>query len=302
MLDQASTLRKIMTDIRSNEPSFFNAPSTNATPEVIVVTGGKGGIGKSLSSANIGLSMAQSGGQVLLVDADLGLANLDVLMGVHARATIEHVLNGEAELRHVVCTVAEGLDLIPASSGALRVPTLDRLKKLSILDQIDKLDRCYDTIIIDTAAGLSDSVQNWASLATQCLLVCTPEPTSLADAYATMKILHARSGTSSFRLVVNMVNNEGEALRVYDKLASLGEEFLGVRVTYLGYLPFDESVRRSVRERVPLLKRYPFSPAAAGFRGIAKELQVHRSAHSGSGTCGFLWSKLASHSEVQARY
>jgi flagellar biosynthesis protein FlhG len=302
LFDQASTLRKIMSSAQLELPqSFQNEKSYVSNPEVLVVTGGKGGVGKSVTSANLALCISQLNRKVLLVDTDLGLANLDVLLGTRVRATIEQVLSGEARLSDVICSVAPGLHLIPASSGSTRITQLDKLKKLTLLDQIESLDEHYDTIIFDTAAGLSSSVQNWAAMSSQCLVVCTPEPTSLADAYATMKILHAQSAITSFRLIVNMVTHENEALRVYDKLASLAEEYLGVNVTYLGSIPFDETVRRSVRERSPFMQRYPFSLASSAIRGIASELSLLRSPEATKVTSGFFWQQLASSKEFTQR-
>jgi flagellar biosynthesis protein FlhG len=302
VFDQASTLRKIMTTLNANESPKCTMPEQSENPEIIVVTGGKGGVGKSVTSANLAYCLSQQNQQVLLIDTDLGLANLDVLLGVKVHANIEHVLSGEAQLHHVICPVAPGLHLIPASSGSLKVVELDRIKKLTLLDQIEGLNHHYDTIIIDTAAGLSGQVQNWATLSSQCLVVCTPEPTSLADAYATMKILHARSGLASFRLIVNMVSTESEALRVYDKLASVAEEYLGAQVTYLGHIPMDEALRRSVRERTAVMQRYPFSPSASAYRSLARELIQLRGPESTKSTSGFFWQQLASSNETQQRF
>lgn len=263
-------------------------------PRVLAITGGKGGVGKTLTTANLGLCLANLGMRTLLIDGDFGLANLDVVMGVRVKHTIDDVLAGEQELSSVVVRCPQGVDVIPASSGVLKVPELGSLQKLALLDKIEGLNEEYDVVIIDTPAGVSKSVQTWTASSGDVVVVATPEPTSLADAYATMKILNQSTQENRFKLIVNMARAEEEALRVYERLSSLAEEYLNVRVEYLGCVLFDEAMRSSVRERVPCVQRYPFSPASASMRNIAKSLTTQPHENVTKGTAQFFWRRMIS--------
>jgi flagellar biosynthesis protein FlhG len=302
VFDQASTLRRLMREARpeadtasttSKGGSARGAPAATM-PRVLAITGGKGGVGKTLTTANLGLCFANLGMRTLLIDGDFGLANLDVVMGVRVRHTIDDVLAGEQELSSVVVRGHDGLDVIPASSGVLKVPELGPVQKLALLDQIESLDEEYDVVLIDTPAGVSRSVQAWTSASAEVVIVASPEPTSLADAYATMKILNQTTREKRFKLVVNMARGEDEALRVYERLSSLAEEYLDVRVEYLGCVPFDEAMRKAVRERVPCVQRYPFSPAAANLRQMARQLACEPREGVTKGTAQFFWRRMVS--------
>jgi flagellar biosynthesis protein FlhG len=276
------------------------APRTGpAMPRVLAVSGGKGGVGKTLTTANLGLCFANLGMRTLLIDGDFGLANLDVVLGVRVRHTIDDVLSGEKELSSVVLEAHAGLDVIPASSGVLKVPELGPVQKLVLLDQIEALDVEYDVVLVDTPAGVSRNVQGWTTSCADVVVIATPEPTSLADAYATMKILHQSTRETKFKLVVNMVKSEDEALRVYEKLSSLAEEYLNVRVEFLGGIPFDEAMRRSVRERVPCVQRYPFAPAAASLRNIARQILAEPREDAAKGTAQFFWRRMLAQGNME---
>lgn len=308
MFDQATTLRRIMQEARQSSPMGattkqnhnqiceHKVTSTKA-PRVMTVTGGKGGVGKTLTTANLGLCFVREGMRTLLIDGDFGLANLDVLLNVHADSTLEDVLIGERELKDVIIQGPEGIRLIPASSGMPKVSELNQMQKLVLLDQIESIQDDFDVVLIDTPAGVSKNVQYWAGSASEIILVATPEPTSLADAYATMKVLVQTNNDYIFRLVVNMARNDDEALRVFERLNSVANEYLQARLEYAGHIPMCDSVRQSVRERTAYTQKYPFSPASRGVRGIARELLYHGSQPQPKGTMQFFWKRLvAGHS------
>ncbi|MEY2988274.1 MAG: hypothetical protein RJB13_1795 [Pseudomonadota bacterium] len=261
-------------------------------PRVMTVTGGKGGVGKTLTTANLGLCFVREGMRTLLIDGDFGLANLDVLLNVHAESTLEDVLLGERELKDVIIQGPEGIRLIPASSGMPKVSELNQMQKMVLLDQIESIQDDFDVVLIDTPAGVSKNVQYWAGSASEIILVATPEPTSLADAYATMKVLVQTNNDYIFRLVVNMARNEDEALRVFERLNSVANEYLQARLEFAGFIPMCESVRQSVRERTAYTQKYPFSPASRGVRGIARELLYNGSQPQPKGTMQFFWKRL----------
>ena len=293
MEDQASTLREMMRDI-SHQSISRNLPThgSQKIPSVLAISGGKGGIGKTLTTANLGLCMARMGMRTLLIDGDFGLANLDVILNLRPRFTLDDVLCGERHLKEIIMTGPEGIRIIPSSSGVMKVSELDNLQKLVLLDQIEELNEEFDVVIIDTPAGVSKNVQYWATSSSEIIMVVTPEPTSLADCYATIKILSQTTNESSFKLIVNMVQNEQEAKRIFEKISLLAEEYLSVRIEYLGAIPFDDSVKNSVRERVPYVQRYPFSPASQGMREIARQILTQSSVGKLKGTMQFFWRRM----------
>lgn len=294
MFDQAGTLRRMMSDLREEHrlplPRFPEAASP--VPRVLAICGGKGGVGKTLTTANLGVALAKQGQRVLMLDGDFGLANLDVVLGLRAGPTIEDVIEGECELGKVVLRGPEGVRVIPAASGVLRAGELSQVQKLVLMDGLEALDEEFDVVLVDCAAGVSRNVQFWTSAAAEVVLVATPEPTSLSDAYASMKVLNRATSETEFKLVVNMVKDEGEGLRVFDRLAGLAAEFLHVKVQYLGSVCFDEAVRSSVRERIPFVQRYPFSPAARSLRSMAAALLRESGGRHGKGTAQFFWRRM----------
>ena len=292
MFDQATTLRRLMQDISQEGAPLRTPTSASPIPRVLAVTGGKGGVGKTLTTANLGLCFARLGMRTLLIDGDFGLANLDVVLNVRPQFTLDDVLCGERELRDCVLTGPDGLRLIPASSGVLKISELGRVQKLVLLDQIESLDEEFDVVLIDTPAGVSKNVQYWTSSAAEVVVVVTPEPTALADGYATMKILSQTTRETRFKLVVNMARSEDEGLRVYEKLSSLADDYLQVKVEYLGCVLFDEAVRNSVRERIPYVQKYPFSQASRGMRNIANQILSEPNAGAAKGTMQFFWRRM----------
>ncbi|BBH51930.1 MinD/ParA family ATP-binding protein [Fluviispira sanaruensis] len=303
MFDQASSLREIMKNIEKEGVNKIIQPQfTQKIPTVIAVSGGKGGVGKTLTTANLGLCMARLGMRTLLIDGDFGLANLDVVLNLRPKYTLDDVLCGERHLKEIIMTGPEGVRIIPSSSGVMKVPELDKLQKLVLLDQIEALDEEFDVVIIDTPAGVSKNVQYWTTSAAEIIMVVTPEPTSLADCYASIKILAQVTSENSFKLIVNMAHNDQEAKRIYEKISTLADEYLQVRVEYLGFIPFDESVRASVRERVPYVQRYPFSLASQGLRDISRQIVTQSTVGQLKGTMQFFWRRMiaANNNEVFA--
>ena len=262
-------------------------------PRVIAISGGKGGVGKTVLTANLGVCLSQLGLHTLLVDGDFGLANLDVLFNIRPETTIDQVLSGERGLKEITISVANHLKMIPAASGITQLLDLDDVHRAILSDQVQSLNEVYDAIIIDTPAGISKNVRYWAEASQEVILVTTPDPTSLSDCYATMKVLSQTSRDYNFKLIVNMVKDEEEALAIYNRLSLVGEEFLGVRVSYLGFMLFDEIVRASVRERVPYIQKYPLSKSSQSIRTIAQSLLKETGGRLfQGGTSQFFWKKM----------
>ncbi len=292
MLDNGINIRNIMTEIQ--QENFSHGCTSSHSPRVMAVTGGKGGVGKTLTTANLGLCLTRLGMRTLLIDGDFGLANLDVVLNLRPEHTLDDVLAGEKDLKDIILDGPEGLRVVPSASGLVKVSELGRAQKLLLLDQIESLDEEFDVVLIDTPAGISKNVQYWTSSAAEVVIVTTPEPAAMADAYATMKVLAQTVREEKFRLIVNMARNDEEGLKVYDRLATLADEFLGVKVEYLGCVLFDDAVRGAVRERVTYVQRYPFSAASRGMRAIAAQLVSEKDVVPYKGSMQLFWRKMVS--------
>ena len=235
----------------------------------IAVTSGKGGVGKSNVVANLAVAMGQMGASVVLVDADFGHANLDLLLGVNPRLDLLSVLRGECDLAHIVTEGPPGVRLIPAGSGDARLSEVDDVRREGLLREIGSLASDADVLLLDTASGSSRQVTSLALAAHELLLVTTPEPTSYADTYGLLKILAAHGLGSEPGVIVNAAASPEDAEEFAHRLASVSRRFLRKRVHSLGYLPFDPALQRSVQKQEPAVLAYPKSPFAQQMRKLA---------------------------------
>lgn len=241
-------------------------------PRVISVTSGKGGVGKSSVVANLAMTLAAKGERVLLLDGDFGLANLDIMFDLKTRGTIHDVLAGERDPRDILASVAPNVDIIPASSGVMEMAQLDDAQKTHLLDILQSLENAYDVLLIDTGAGISDDVTWLNSSAGEIIVVATPEPTSIADAYALVKVLSQKHKVKSFQLLVNQARSEAEALRVYQQITAVADRFLNVSIDYVGHVLWDDLWTYAIRQRKPIVSAYPSSGAAKNFSQLADTL------------------------------
>jgi flagellar biosynthesis protein FlhG len=246
--------------------------ATGGEMRVIAVTSGKGGVGKSNVVANLAVSLAKRGKRVIILDADLGLANLDTLLGLFPKFTLRNVLSGEVGLEEILLEGPHGIQLIPAASGHDEMTNLTQEQKLLLLDQVSRLEGRFDVLLLDTGAGISSTVLFFVAAAIETLVVVTPEPTSITDAYALIKVLRSRYAEREFRVVVNMARSELEARRTFSHLARVAERFLHVSLRTEGYIPFDEEVPESVRRQQPVLDLAPSSPGSLAFGRLAERL------------------------------
>jgi flagellar biosynthesis protein FlhG len=242
--------------------------------QVIAVTGGKGGVGKSNVSVNLSIGLAELGRRVVLLDADLGLANIDILLGLSSSRTIEDVLQGECDLADIMLTGPGGIRIVPASSGTQRLSQLNSMEHAGLIQAFSDLGDDIDVLVVDTAAGISDSVMSFVRAAQEVIVVVTDEPTSITDAYAQIKLLNRDYGLFRFRVVANMVKSPQEGNALFNKLTKVTDRFLDVAMQYVGAVPQDDAVRRAVQRQRAVLDAYPRSKAATAFRALAKKVDA----------------------------
>jgi flagellar biosynthesis protein FlhG len=264
---------------------------------VIAVTSGKGGVGKSNIVANLGIALARQGLKVLLIDADLGLANLDILLGLTARFTIYDVLSLRKTLAEVIVPGPEGVKVLPASSGIADLAELDKFQKLLLLNELDHYAENLDVVLIDTGAGISGNVIFFNLASQERIVVANNQPTSVTDAYAMIKILATRHGERHFKLLVNGLSRSQEAEAVHRTLLMVAARFLGVDIhlEYLGFIPHDESIPQAVMRQQPVLILYPQAPASKSFIQLAQRLRQLPPRGGMAGSLRFFWSRLWDH-------
>jgi flagellar biosynthesis protein FlhG len=258
MIDQASGLRTMHSPRRI---------------KVIAVSGGKGGVGKTNVSLNTAIALAHQGKRVVILDADLGLANVDVMLGLRVHRNISHVLSGECELDDIMITGPAGIKIIPATSGTQTMVDLTPVEHAGLIRAFSELRTDFDILIVDTAAGISDMVLSFARASQDVLLVVCDEPTSITDCYALMKLLSRDHGVYKFKVVANMVRSEKEGHQLFAKLTKVTDRFLDVSIELVGIIPFDENIRRAVRKQQPIIEAYPQSPASLAFNQLAQKVQ-----------------------------
>jgi flagellar biosynthesis protein FlhG len=237
--------------------------------QVIAVTGGKGGVGKTSVSVNLATGLAAAGRRVVLLDGDLGLANIDVMLGLSPRYTLAHVLNGERTLDEILVTAKQGFQIVPAASGAADLAAMGGAGHLTLVQAFSSLAARLDVLIIDTAAGIAPGVLQFSQAAQHVLVVVTDEPASITDAYALIKVLSRDHGVSRFRVVANQSRSPGEGENLFKKLERVTSRFLDVLLEYAGEIPDDEHMRRAIRVQRPVLDAHPASPAARAFKKLA---------------------------------
>jgi len=230
-----------------------SSPDTDAdrriiSPRVISISSGKGGVGKTFMSVHLAAHAAKSGQRVLLIDADLGLANVDVMLGIHASGTMRNLLTGNAPLKDLIVSCPQGFDVLPGGSGLYELTNLNVSEQQTILDSLREAGADYDLILIDTAAGIGDNVLYFASAAETALVVLTPDPTSLTDAYALIKVLSQQRGVRRFMVMINQTD-EIDGHITFKRLLSVTDRYLDVYLDYVGHLPQHLSVRRAIQQQ-----------------------------------------------------
>ena len=259
---------------------------------VIAITSGKGGVGKTNIVANLGYAFSRLDKKVLIVDADWGLGNLDVLLGLAPRYNLSHVIMGEKRIPEILLNGPGTMQILPASSGIQELTQLTADQKIRLLTQLDELIDGIDILLIDTAAGISTNVMDFNVTAKEIMVVVSPEPTSLTDAYALMKVLSLKYATRRCKLLVNMAANTREAMDIYRQLNLVVEKFLNISVEYVGCVLNDDKLPQGVRRQKIILDLYPSAKASRCFSALARKLAQSPVSEPHGGDSHFLWDHL----------
>lgn len=277
----------------SESSTKTTTPSARTMPaRVISVTSGKGGVGKTHTTVNLGLALSKLGKRVLLLDGDLGLANINVMLGFKPSLTLEAVLTGQAKLPEIIVPSPLGFDVIPASSGVVEMTNLSEEERLGLVESFDELATRYDYMLVDTAAGIGDNVLYFNDAAEQILVVITPEPTSITDAYALIKVLSTRSGRREFDVIVNRAPAGNDGRPSFAQLATATDRFLNVRLKFLGCISEDESVVQAVLKQSPFLHLFPNTKASRDVTRLAKKIADNEGSRVPKGGLQFFFRAL----------
>jgi len=257
--DQANGLRKMT--------------SPSRPVKVIAVASGKGGVGKTNVTVNIGVALASQGKSVLLLDADLGLANIDVMLGLHPQFSLQHVLDGTKTLKEIIVEGPSGLKIIPATSGVQKMAELSSVEHAGMIQAFSELEQHIDVLMIDSAAGIADSVISFTRAAQEVIIVVCDEPASITDAYALIKLLSRQYQVEHFHIIANMTRSVTEGRELFDKISMVCDRFLDVTLDFMGIVPFDDDLRRAVKKQRAVVEYIPRSKSATAFMHLAKKIE-----------------------------
>ena len=266
--------------------------SAGSRARILAITSGKGGVGKTFVAANLAAALTKRGRRVLVLDADLGLANLDIILNLYPKATLHDVMSGKCGIKDIVLAAPGGFWILPAASGLVEYSRLTGNVQDELRQIIDDLSRQYDYLLLDTGAGISDLVLYTASLAKEVLVVATPEPASIADAYATIKVLAMMQQRTSLKLVFNQARDANECQKLTIQLQQVVDRFVNVQVQnavkieYLGYIPSDPAVSAAARKRLLLFVGSPEAPASKSVAALAQALDAPMKARATSMASG----------------
>ncbi|MDD4504089.1 MAG: MinD/ParA family protein [Clostridiaceae bacterium] len=284
MKDQAERLREIISSIKNYKEDEKNTILLTEKPgsRVIAITSGKGGVGKTNFTVNLAIKFAQMGLRVVIIDADLGLANVDVVMGKMSKYNLSDVINSNKDILEILEEGYEGVKFVSGGSGVQELVKLNKTQLVDLLMKLGKLDEEADVILIDTGAGLSENVISFVHAAREVILMTTPEPTSITDAYALIKTITKRDKTKNIKVVVNRADNAAEAFNILDKLNVVTQKFLGVKLQKLGYILNDTCVSKAVKIQQPFVVSFNRSEASKNMNDIALTLMDNKELSSTS--------------------
>lgn len=266
--------------------------SENQPVKVIAVSSGKGGVGKTNVSVNLAVGLAKAGKAVMLMDADLGMANIDIMLGIKPKYDLHHVITGERSLEEVVFEGPMGINIIPASSGIGRMADLSVMEQGNLIRAFGELRNKVDVLIIDTAAGISSSVISFSKAAQEIIVVVCDEPASITDAYALIKVLNTEHGVNRFQILSNMVKDAEHGKKLFAKLVRAAEIYLDVSIGYMGSIPMDEKLREAVRLQSAVMESFPICASSIAFQRLTKKVIALPMAPSTTGYLEFFIERI----------
>jgi flagellar biosynthesis protein FlhG len=260
--------------------------------KVIAVTGGKGGVGKTNVAVNMALALAAEGSKVMLLDADFGLANVDVQLGLSPEYDLSHLISGERNLEEIIIEGPRGIKIIPASSGIASMADLTQAEHAGVIRAFSELSYDVDYLIVDTAAGISDSVVSFCRASHEVIVVVCDEPASITDAYALIKVMNREHGVDRFHVLANMAASTREGNELYNKLALAADHFLDTTLAFLGVIPMDDRLRKAVQKQRAVVDLYPGSPSAMAFKRIVGSVEKWPDPRNAGGQLEFFVERL----------
>lgn len=266
---------------------------------VIAVASGKGGVGKTTVSVNVAVALAKKGRRVALLDADMGLANVDILLGIYPKYNLAHVLSGEKSLNEIMVEGPLGLKVIPGASGIQKMSELTTLEQASLIRAFSEIDQDTDVLIVDTAAGISASVINFVRACQEIMVVICDEPTSLTDAYAFIKLLNRDYGVRRFNVIANTVQTVEQGRKLFQKLCKVTDAYLDVSLQFAGSVPYDLSLRKSVQQQRPVVLEYPASEVSLALTDIAEKIDALPQKHQAGGYLEFFIERMVQYSSQE---
>lgn len=299
-MDQATTLRErakptpkhgIDDELRVRLKGALE-PYPIHTTRVIAITSGKGGVGKTNVVANMAYSLSEMGKKILILDADLGLGNIDILLGLAPKYNLQHVFLGEKSLPEILITGPGEIKILPSGSGVQELSDLSEEQKTLLMAELEEIYKSVDIFLIDTGAGISSNVIYFNVAADEILVVVCPEPTSLMDAYALLKIVCEKSAEKKFGILINSVSDEREAIEVFEKLKLVAERFLHIHLNYMGYVLFDKNLRIAVKHQRIFLNEFPNSLASKCFINLARRICDLSVEDKGRNSFKLFWKRL----------
>lgn len=282
-------------------PADGRAVAAPGPVRVIAVASGKGGVGKTSVSVNLATALVNAGQRTLLLDTDLGLANVDVMLGLAPRFTLADVFADRCELRDTLIEGANGLLVVPAASGKRHMTELQPRQHVGLVHAFSQLDLALDVMVVDNAAGIADGVLTFCQAAQDVIVVVCDEPASVTDAYALIKVLSRDRGVSRVQVLANQVQNPAEGRQLFEKLERVSARFLDVTLNYLGAIPRDEWLRRAIQRQEAVVDAFPSAPSAVAFRDIARRSRQWQSPQGARGHVEFFLERLVAPAGVAPR-
>ena len=262
-----------LSELRMDQAAGLRRMAQPNPVRVIAVTSGKGGVGKTNVSVNLAVALADRGRKIMLMDADLGLANVDVLLGLHPDANLSHVIDGQRTLEEVIVRGPSDIMVVPAASGVKRLAELNTMENAGLIRAFSELNHDVDTLIVDTAAGINESVTSFSRAAQEVVVVVCDEPASITDAYALIKVLSCEYDIQHFRVLANQVESAQEGRELFSKISRVTDRYLDVTLEFMGVVPHDEYLRKAVRKQRAVVQAYPRSRSSMAFKTLAQKTE-----------------------------